>query len=464
MPNTAIIFAKELTSWDHFPGDVPPESKSSWNALSHAAQEELKADLAKQGFFSGTSFSFVGIYYSCATEIVVIGFPKYLSAQSVSQILEHVNLICKVAAKIFSQSSLRFENQFHPFNPQRTAHISNPYDLAVYLLRDYAENGLYTERKRQIRTDGIGQRNWTQTIQRTAPIFDRSPLYLHPITVKSIRKSSDTITPLHAYIVNQCARLLQPLGLFQSLMLPATPNLDHVDLSRYVPTISNKMNQTFSDRELRLLRALRSWCKEGPFNQTRLGVTSFEDFWEAATKKYFGNIEHTRSGPPKYYLNGSGTAYIGSGEAIPDILNAGTSGSSVPFLAIFDAKYYCPIFDDADSRVYAAPPNSDIAKQIQYYYSLKKQYPTALFSNAFLIPCCSDQTIYRCVGYAVQNTDWHDDIATKTSLPKNSANFSPSDRVLLYQVDPAQLFNACLHDTHISDISVFNDFIKPFNS
>lgn len=56
MPNTAIIFARELTSWDHFPGDVPPESKSSWNALSHATQEELKADLAKQGFFSGTSF------------------------------------------------------------------------------------------------------------------------------------------------------------------------------------------------------------------------------------------------------------------------------------------------------------------------------------------------------------------------------------------------------------------------
>lgn len=51
MPNTAIIFAKELTSWEHFPGDVPPESKSSWNALSHATQEELKADLAKQGLF-----------------------------------------------------------------------------------------------------------------------------------------------------------------------------------------------------------------------------------------------------------------------------------------------------------------------------------------------------------------------------------------------------------------------------
>ena len=135
MSSTAIIFAKELTRWEDFPGDVPPESKSVWNALSHATQEELKADLAKQGFFSGTSFSFIGIYYSCVAEAVVIGFPKYLSTPSVPQILEHVNLICKVAAKIFSQSSVRFENQFHPFNPRRTAHISNPYDLAVFLLR-----------------------------------------------------------------------------------------------------------------------------------------------------------------------------------------------------------------------------------------------------------------------------------------------------------------------------------------
>lgn len=463
MSNTAIIFAKELTSWDCFPGDIPPESKSNWNTLPHATQEKLKMDLAKQGFFNGPSFSFVGIYYSCATETVVIGFPKYLSTSSAPQILEHVNLICKVATKIFLQSSLRFENQFHPFHPQHTAHISNPYDLAVFLLRDYAENGLYTEHKRQIRTDGIGQRDWTKTIQRTTPIFDRAPVYPHPVTVKSTRKNSGTITPLHAYIVKQCARLLQPLGLFPCLMLPSAPNLDYVALSHYIPAINHKMNQTFSDRELRLLRALKSWCKETPYNQTRLGVTSFEYLWEAATKQYFGNIEHTRSSPPKYYLDDSSAAYIGSGEAIPDILNAGTSASSGPYLAIFDAKYYCPIFDDANSQVYAAPPNSDIAKQNQYYYSLKKQYPTALFSNAFLIPGRSDHTMYRCIGYAVPNTDWHDDIAKKTSLSKTSPNTAPIDRVLIYQVDPTKLLNACLHNTHISDINVFQDFIKPFN-
>lgn len=463
MPNTAIIFAKESTNWKNFPGDIPQESKSIWNALPNDTQEKLKDDLAKQGFFKEKYFSFVGIYYSCVVGIVVIGFPKYLSASSSAQILEHVNLICKVASKIFSQSGIQFENQFYPLNPQRAAHASNPYDLAVFLLRDYAENDLYTERKRQIRANGNGQRSWTQIIHRTTPVFDRSPVYLQSITIKSIRKTSDTITPLHAYIVNQCAQLLKPLGLFPHLTLPVAPILDYTDFSRYVPIISSKMNQTFSDRELRLLRALRSWCKEGPYNQTRLGVNSFEDFWEAATKKYFGNIEHTSSDPPQYYLDRSSNTYVGKGGAIPDILNAGTSFEFGAYLAIFDAKYYCPIFDDKNFYVYGAPPNSDIAKQIQYYYSLKSKYPSATFCNAFLLPGYSMDKMYHCIGYAVPNTDWHDEIMKKMSLSKSVVSVYPCDRVLIYQVDPTQLLNACLKDDHISDSNILDDFIKPFN-
>lgn len=463
MPNTTIVFIKELTNRDSLPGDISPSLKSGWSALPEATQEELKSDLTKQGFFSGPLFTFVGIYYCYTTKTVVIGFPKYLTTYSAPEILDHVNLICRVAAKIIPKSSLHFDNQFYPVHPQHVAHFSNPYDLAVFFLRDYAENGLYTERVRQVRTDGIGQRNWTKTMQRTTPIFDRTPVYLHPITIKSRRKASDILTPLHAYVVSQCARLLQPLGLYTNLTLPAAPNLDHIDLSQYVPVIISKMSQTFSDRELRLLRALRNWCTEGPYNQTRLGVTSFEYLWEYATKQYFGNIQHTRSSPPKYYLNDSGTAYTGNGEAIPDILNAGTIGSSVPYLAIFDAKYYCPIFDVTTSQVYAAPPNSDIAKQIQYYYSLKSQYPSAQFSNAFLIPGNLGYAMYHYIGYAVPNTDWHEDISNKTRLPKATTGGSPADRVLLYQVDPSKLFHACLHNMHISESNIFNDFIKPFN-
>ena len=39
----------------------------------------------------------------------------------------------------------------------------------------------------------------------------------------------------------------------------------------------------------------------------------------------------------------------------------------------------------------------------------------------------------------------HDEIAKKTSLSKTMVSASPGDRVLIYQVDPTQLLNACLH-------------------
>ena len=463
MSNTTIVFIKELTDLGDLPGDIPPELKLGWETLPDDLQQLLKADLIEQGFFKESSFSFVGIYYCFAAQTAVIGFPKYLTAASASQILNHVSLICRVAARAVPESALNFNDQFHPSHSQCALHISNPYDLAVFFLRDYAENGLYTERMRQIRADGVGQRSWTQTMRHTKPVFDRVPIYLRPIAVKSTKKPSGILTPLHAYVVNQCAGLLQPLGLFENLTLPDGPDLKKIDLSHYIPIISSKMSQTFSDRESRLLRALRSWCGEGPYNQTRLGVTSFEHLWEYATKEYFGNIRNTRSSPPKYYLDGSSTACIGGGEAIPDILNAGVNSSKGPFLAIFDAKYYCPIFDPQACRVYAAPPNSDIAKQIQYYYSLKGQYPSAQMSNAFLMPAPLGPKMYRYIGYAVPNTDWHEDIALKLSLPNVPAGSSAADCVMIYQVDPEQLFYACLNNVHISAEDVFTDFIQMFN-
>lgn len=62
-----------------------------------------------------------------------------------------------------------------------------------------------------------------------------------------------------------------------------------------------------------------------------------------------------------------------------------------------------------------------------------------------------------------QTQDWHDEITKKISLSKDTVSASPGDRVLIYQVDPTQLLNACLHDAHIPSNNVFDDFIKPFN-
>ena len=459
MTETKIIFIRELTRWNDLPAEL---------------SEALKTELVSQGFFSGTAFCFVGLYYSVQEDVVIAGFPKYCGVPDTPRekraILEELSLICRLAARArrVLPSSPVFEDLFQPLISRGSSRDANPYELAVFLMQDYAENGLYMERVRQLRTDGIGHRNWSRTIQRMRPIVDREPLYLKTVTVQSHRSCSDTITPLHAYVIRQCAKLLQPLGMFEQTLLP-----DDVrtigpggDLAQYVPRLNEKMNQTFSERELRLLRALRTWCGLSPYHRVRFGITAFERFWEYAAKEYFGNIAQTGSGAPNYYKltdPGGYKCFCGAGQAIPDILYAGISRSGSRGLAIFDAKYYTPHWDEKTGNIYGAPANSDIAKQIQYFHSLRQRYSGSAiqFGNAFLFPCPLKGQMYQYAGYAAENHRQRQEILKR--FPGSETAASAPDLVLLYLVDPRRLWDACLQGAHISSEEIFEEFIRRFN-
>ena len=405
---------------------------------------------------------------------MIAGFPKYRGTPDTPQekraVLEELSLICQLAAraKRILPSSPAFDELFQPFASRGPFHDANPYELAVFLMQDYAENGLYMERTRQLRTDGIGHRNWGRTIQRMRPIIDREPLYLKTVTVQSQRFYSDTITPLHAYVIRQCAKLLQPLGLFEQILLPDDVRTiePYGDLAQYVLLLNTKMNQTFLERELRLLRALRAWCGLSPYHCVRFGITAFERFWEYAAKEYFGNIAQTGSGAPNYYRladSGKYECFRGVGQAIPDILYAGISQSGNRGLAIFDAKYYTPHWDKKAGNIYGAPANSDIAKQIQYFHSLRQRYSgnAIQFGNAFLLPYPLKNQMYQYVGYATENNQQCKEVLG--IFPDSEPVKSAHDLVLLYLVDPGRLWNACLQGVHISSEEIFEEFIGRFN-
>lgn len=452
MTNTEIVFIRELTPRDK----LPPE-----------LDEGIKSVLFEQDFFDKGNFSFVGIYYCLPYEKIIVGVPKYRNLPSTAEekrtLLDEIGLICRVAEQANLPSSSRQDDQFQSSKLRGTPHHSNPFDLAMFLLRDYAENGLYQERTTKKRNDGIGTRSWGKTLRHTIPIFDREPLYLRPISIQHKRANSSIITPLHAHVVKLCASLLQPLQLFANVQLPEDiqPLPANVDYSQYIPMLNEKLTQTFSDRELRLLRGLRAWCGQTPHNQTRFGVTNFEDIWEYATARYFGNISETKSGPPHYYLSSEKDPYSGVGDAIPDILYVANDGSK-KCLAIFDAKYYTPRWKEG--VVFGAPANSDVAKQIQYYHSLKHRYPdpTIQFCNAFLLPETIGNTLYRYWGYAIENDEQNDEIMNILSCPATKSD--ASDVVLLYGVDPIQLWRACIQGHHLSQEKLFKDFIEKFQT
>ena len=140
MAEVRIIFIRELTQWTELPGELP---------------EALKTELAAQGFFAGTSFCFVGLYYSAQEDVVIAGFPKYRrtpdTPQEKSAVLEELGLICRLAAraKRVLPSSPIFDDLFQPLASHGPFCDANPYELAVFLMQDYAENGLYMKRTRQ---------------------------------------------------------------------------------------------------------------------------------------------------------------------------------------------------------------------------------------------------------------------------------------------------------------------------
>ncbi len=458
MAETKCFFIPELTAR----GSLPPE-----------LGEELSDELAAEGFFNRDVFSFVGIYYSVRRDAIVIGAPKYWpftdgSPQDRPLLMEEIGLLCQVAAQADLPSGPRCDDQFRPSELHGAMHTSNPYELAVFLLQDYAENGLYQERVTKVRRDGVGSYSWSRTLRHTAPVFDRRrPLYLQPISVQRRRAASAWITPLHAYAVRSCAKLLQPLRLFKDLELPEGAALPPpgLDLSQYIPVLNEKLVQTFSERDLRLLRALRAWCGQTPFNRTRFGVTSFELLWQYAANRYFGNVSDTRSGVPKYYIDADPDkprVFSGVGDAIPDILYAAREPAGRKGLAIFDAKYYCPRWRAGEGRVTGAPPNSDIAKQIQYYHSLRSRYPDdkLRFSNAFLLPDTAAEGLYRYMGSATEADAQNQEIANKLGCTLPAA--VSSDRVLLYGVNPTELWKACLKNKKVSSQEIFQEFIPRF--
>ena len=152
---------------------------------------------------------------------------------------------------------------------------------------------------------------------------------------------SQLVTNLHIWIINRCARLLQGIGQFEELELPKVKiEFDDSNLDHYVPYLLSKLTTVFSDREIRLIKALAAWCGQSSFYRNQMGTTTFDRIWEYATKQVFGNIEKTSSGPPSYFINEQ--EYLARGDAIPDILRVFVHHNSRNgIIGILDAKYYC---------------------------------------------------------------------------------------------------------------------------
>ena len=436
-------------------------------------EEKVSSDMRlPRDFIDRGKNCFVGVFYDAQNDQTIIGVPKYyqttLSKADENEkqlILKHMKLICSVIEQIRLDSNYA-DYRYNPYQSNEEAKV-NKKDLAEYLICDYLENGIYGLYQNCYVNDGSGIYDWSRTVENVIPIINEEMVIYDPVIGrKSQYNQNDIISKIHAAVLKEVIGLLIEEE-YQYIQIHNIEEIDYgEDLSLYLSALYQRINITYTEREKNLLKALIAWCGLTINNEKYyIGSTSFEHIWEYAIDKVFGNIVSKKSGVPFYFKRNSDTytRFRARGDMIPDSLRIEDKGNA-KYFHILDAKYYVWEENDKDkeSWIEHAPANSDISKQIGYYYYLKKLYGSKLttFTNSFLVPAHSivdDDNWVAYWGYAQQNGTQDKEITDKLNDLPTTVDL---EKVSVFVVNPTRLYKMFLSNSKASQEFLNDTFRK----
>jgi hypothetical protein len=311
-------------------------------------------------------------------------------------------------------------------------------ELAVRVLRDYLENGLYTKQQRELEHTGQGEIDWETTIDQYQPVFlkgqdgRKRPVYMDTATELANSDEDHYITRLHQCLVTTWGCKLEGLGLSSVLRvnvpLLSEEELDWFGTKEYqLEQIRKEMGVQFVTKSRHTLALMKELIERMSESQSAndlslaFGMNGAEHLWEEACAKVLGSELDEKiadcglkwSGTFRDYMPRPIWKQIEQGSESPDDkaydLESKKSGWRLDFirtwppiglvekLVILDAKYYDVWWgppDGKNRKIQGQPGIGDIAKQIFYQMAFqnlstenKKADGTPLaFVNAFLFP------------------------------------------------------------------------------
>ena len=385
-------------------------------------------------------FNYVGLYNFVdkeGAEICAYFAPKFLKAKDSETPSERLKRLKTGREQVLLAIDRYFRESVELWSQEsesEESHLSL-LGLAVQVLRDYLENGLYVIHRHELETNGNGEIDWDATIDRCDPFFsDGKPVYVDCLTASALPDEDHYITRLHKCLISIWGRKFEELGL-SSVLRVNVPMLSEDELTDafgekdcILAEIRKELSVQFvtkSRRTLQLMAALVEGSLRDEalaFDQLSFGMTHAEHLWERAVKTVFGNQmdrtpkslglldgEHQQDvqlsefiHPPKWkphQTNASQgldefTPQENEDEAEgarlrPDFIAVEKSfGENPGTLAILDAKYYLPVFDKNNSKIRNCPGVGDIDKQFLYQFAYAKlcEKNNLKILNAFVFP------------------------------------------------------------------------------
>lgn len=432
-------------------------------------------------------FKYVGLmeYPAEDRNYMLYFFPKYYDMNTVTgkAILDNKSLPYKHFCNILKTINKYRQDEWKQRSIQENTletNIEEDYEtvkhgklaLAITLIGDYLENGIYSNMKSYRTQCGNGAIDWQYTIDSVMPVIhDNTPYYFEYWTNNRIANTETLITRLHEAIIKDCADVLLKYGIADLLdlcvpIIPCESELNYFGNElNLLMLIEKEMSVQFITQKQHLLKLMYLYVKSDAMISVSQGITmfgtkSFHMVWEKVCGKVFGN-QLDEDIPSEFIpddfnkelkwsqVESRSIWYIGdnnSGNADDDEKEKNASKLKLDFIAlkndilyILDAKYYIPVFpDNNEENIKGCPGVGDVNKQHLYqltYHPLIKKNNWKVV-NAFLMPKAYINEIHAEKAISVFCSLFHGlEIMDKNG---NIFRFVPIQTILL---EPDLLFN-----------------------
>lgn len=346
-------------------------------------------------------FEFVGIII--INTLVLFSLPKYWNGADPERLGSTVLSLFKEYSKRENLDSTELE-MLGNFD---TMLENNRLATIIFLLDDFAANGLYSNQKDVDVLDGYDGINWTYTIESLIPIISNAtPVYINYYTRQTETDDNDFFRSLHRYVIDMCSEWMESLGLnrmFGYHRLYFDSDLYFIEKEETVKSkVIGELSNQFVTRKQVVLKAILSFLFDEVSSSevTDLcvyGTRSFHIVWEKVCAFVLDNkydkLMHIIDKPK--WIRNDGLIHLAK-TFKPDIISIYKSEGSKIFI-IFDAKYYN--LKIKEHMINGNPGVEDIAKQYLYEMAFKSFVLNNEFSkslNILLFP--RDGREIECIG------------------------------------------------------------------
>ena len=253
-----------------------------------------------------------------------------------------------------------------------------PFNSFIWIINDYLNNGLYTDKEKVYKQNKNGKINWKKTLNTKFYISSKNAVYLNPYVEKNTLEDN-IITDIHAY----CVKLsVEYIGwIFGNIPVPEN-NIVENRYNYYITILNKEIIHSFDDRKKTLLINIKKILEmSGGSNKSKLnnyGTAQYEYIWEYMVNKVYGNENVDKYFPnSKYHLLGFDKVTEASRLRPDSILSVEKD------IYILDSKYY----KYGITRNTLHLPNTDsVQKQITYGEHIENNYNYDKIYNAFILP------------------------------------------------------------------------------